>query len=252
MKQLQDDYETLSEQAQFTQSHADDLDVALQQSAEDQRRAISAGVARACVAQSSLLQAQTRLTHLQHALTQTECRADGEELFKLAQERLTVKAEQKCDERDREIVVLAEELEVVDAYAQGMRSMLVGREDEEEVGGGQETMIRMVTSRKGWEQDANAVTARVEMMEQEARSAASDASLLRVVMEEGGCHGRALVAVEELEQSVFELKEGEDRLLDEAWALKRRIEDLEVSDIRQCIHSCGTALPFDGVLFHCY
>lgn len=216
LKQLQDDYETLSEQAQFSQSRAEDLQAALERAAEEHRRSVSAGVIRACVTQGCLLQTRARIAHLEDELLEAERRAEGEEFFKLAQEGLKVRAEALCAQREREMEVLVEELEVAQAYAAGVGALLrssEGGKGNEGVGG-------------EWKaEDVEGFVVGAERMEAEARAGAVDVALVRGLLEEvEKAEGR----VEGMEEVVDGMEEDEDRLVEEVCGLRRRVGEMEV------------------------
>lgn len=218
LKQLQDDYETLSEQAQFSQGRAEELEVGLERAEEDTRKAAKAGVAQACVAQAALLRTQTELSCTEEELEATSRLAQGEEFFKLVQTRLTSRAQEECAERERDIESLVEELDVANGYAEGLRALLsedgaVGERSEGVYG----------------------VRDLVEVMEAGAREATLDAGLLRVVLQE---QDDATEKVEELKQTVVELEEDEDRLVDEVCGLQHMIGEMKVWDYFVCVAFC--------------
>eukprot|EP00904_Undaria_pinnatifida_P004353 jgi/Undpi1/13919/HiC_scaffold_9.g03570.m1 len=212
LKQLQDDYDTLSEQAEFSQGRADDLQVSLERAAEDLRRAIAAGVARACVAQGSLLQVEAKVALVEGELEEANRRGDGQEFFKLAQEALRVKAEEACAEREQEVELLGQELEAAEAYAEGVRMLLEGGG----VGGGEGV---------GW--TARDVEGVVERGEVGLGEVALDVGVFRGMVEE---QERAEEKVEELGQMLTELVADEDRLVDEIHGLRDIIKGLEATE----------------------
>lgn len=221
LKQLQDDYDTLSEQAHFSQSRAEELEAGLESAAEDLRRATSAGVARACVAQAALFRERAQLADVEEELADAERRAEGEEFFKLAQRKLTASAEGVCAERERTIELLEEELDAAKAYAGAVRVLLDAREvTEAGPAGVWGSSVDVESARAAAEAEA-AVAA-----ERGAReAAAADARVLRAMMEE---HEAAADRIEELEKVVVELEHDENRLVDEVCALRQRIQDIEV------------------------
>eukprot|EP00903_Cladosiphon_okamuranus_P015003 g13882.t1 len=216
LKQLQDDYDTLSDQARFSQSRNQELEIELERSAEALRRAVAAGTARACVAQRQLLATEASLYVTEKALAEAERRAEVEEFFKLAQEAVSARAEAACAERDQQIECLEEELGAARGYADGVRALLVVREEEEdelvEAGGG------------GWAAgglDGGKVEA-------ESREAVVDGAVMcRELM---GEHESAMERVRGLEQMVDELVGDEDRLVEEVCGLQERIEELQANE----------------------
>ncbi len=212
LKQLQDDYDTLSEQARFSQSRGEALEAGLERSAEALRRAVAAGAARACVAQRELLEARARLCSVEEALAEAERRAEGEEFFKLAQEAACLRALEACARQEEEAEGLAEELEAARGYAKGVRALLVAREEQDGVGmAGGEGAWMVVEDRVG-----------VESRE----AVAGVAAMWRDMMDE--CQG-AVDRAQGLEQMVDELVADEDRLVEDVQGLRRKIEELEVN-----------------------
>lgn len=206
---MQDDYDTLSEQAHFTQSRAQDLESGLERAAEDLRRAVAAGTARACVVQGQLRETEARLHLAEEGLADAELRAEGEEFFKLTQEAISKRAGEVCAEREQRIESLVEELETSRVYADGLRALLAGREDEE------------------WGGLPEGIGAMVGKVETESREAmVGGAVMCRGMMEE---YETVVDRVCDLEQTLEELVGDEDRLVEEVCGLQRRIEELEVS-----------------------
>ena len=223
LKQLQDDYDTLSEQAEFSQGRADDLQASLERAAEDLRRAIAAGVARSCVAQKSLLEAEAHATLVEGELEESERRAEGQEFFRLAQEALRLRAEEACAEREQQIEILAQELDVAEAYADGVR-MLLGVHEE----GAGEGGVGSGRGGEGWAaRDMEGVVEAAERGRRGERESAVDVRLLRGMAEE---QERSSEKVEELGQMMAELVEDEDRLVDEIHGLRETVEGLEVRE----------------------
>lgn len=211
LKQLQDDYDTLSDQARFSQSRSQELEADLERSGEALRRAVSAGTARACVAQRQLLETEASLSVAERALVEAERRAEGEEFFKLAQEAVSLRAEETCAERDQQIECLVEELGAARGYAEGVRALLVARE-EEGVAGGEWTV-------------GGAEGGKVETESREAM--VGGAAMCRELM---GENESAMEKVQGLEQMVDELVGDEDRLVEEVCCLQHRIEEMQVDD----------------------
>lgn len=232
LKQLQDDYDTLSDQARFSQSRSQELEADLERSAEALRRAVAAGTARACVAQRRLLEVEASLDVAEGALAEAERRAEGEEFFRLAQEALSARAREACADRDAEIECLVEELGAARGYAEGVRAMLVAREEEDEeeeageAGGGEWAVG-----------GAAGGGAAVEAQSREAM--ACGAVMCRELM---GEHESAMERVQGLEQMVEELVGDEDRLVEEVCGLQHRIEELQVNggfaSARFCFCTC--------------
>lgn len=217
LKQLQDDYDTLSDQARFSQSRSQELEADLERSAEALRRAVAAGTARACVAQRRLLEAEASLSAAEEALEEAERRAEGEGFFRLAQEAASARAREACADRDREIECLAEELGDARGYAEGVRALLVAREEEVVVGGGGGE----------WTVGGGVGEGGEGTVEAELREAVvGGAVMCRELM---GEHESAMERVRGLEQMVDELVEDEDRLVEEVCGLQHRIEELEVT-----------------------
>lgn len=124
LKQLQDDYDTLSDQAQFSQSRADELEAALDRTTEE-------------------------LSAVEEQLDDAERRAEGEEFFKLAQEAISAQTKQACVDRDERIECLSEELEAAEGYAEGLRALLAAGEEGDRGG-------------CGWAAEGGALVSKVE------------------------------------------------------------------------------------------
>lgn len=193
LKQLQDDYDTLSDQAQFSQSRAQDLETALNQTTEE-------------------------LSLTEEQLVETERRAEGEEFFKLAQEAISVQAKEACAERDEIIEGLAEDLEAAQGYAEGLRALLAAREQQE--GGGKAGC--------GWAVERAVEVGKAETESREVMSAG--AMMCRELI--GECESAADRA-EGLEQTLEELVGDEDRLVEEVYGLEHRIQELEVIQVSE-------------------
>ncbi|CAN0193041.1 unnamed protein product [Ectocarpus sp. 6 AP-2014] len=210
LKQVQDDYDTLSEQAHFTQSRAQDLESSLERAADDLRRAVAAGTARACVVQGQLRETEARLCLAEEGLADAELRAEGEEFFKLAQEAISKRAGEVCAERDQRIESLVEELETSRGYADGLRALLSGAEHDE---------------RRGLPDGVGAMVGKVETESREAM--VGGAVMCREMMEE---YETLVDQVCGLEQTLDELVGDEDRLVEEVYGLQYRIEELEENE----------------------
>lgn len=124
LKQLQDDYDTLSQQAEFSADRADELESSLATAVEDLRRAVAAGVARACVAQRSFRLALAETAIVREDLQEVERRAEGETFFRAVQERLAAEAREVCVRRGEEIEYLAQELDAARRYATAISRLL--------------------------------------------------------------------------------------------------------------------------------
>lgn len=220
LKQLQDDYETLSDQARFSQSRNQELEADLEHSAEALRRAVAAGTARACVAQRQLLETEKRLSVVEEELVEVERRAEGEEFFKLAQQALSLRAEEACAERDQQMECLVEELGVARGYAEGVRALLVAREEDEEVGGKKSA----VAGADGGKMEAESREAMV-----------GSAVMCRELM---GEYEGAMEKAQGLEQMVDELVGDEDRLVEEVCGLQHRVEELQVNNSFVSLRFC--------------
>lgn len=211
LKQLQDDYDTLSEQAQFSQSRNEELEASLDRSAEDLRRAIAAGTARACVTQCQLLDIEARLFVSEEGRIEAERRAEGEEFFKLAQESVSERVEEACAQREQQIECLVEELGAAHGYAEGLRALLAARQEGQEEAACQEEWM---------------VEGTVEVESREAM--VGGAVMCRELMEE---NETAVEKMQGLEQTVDELVGDEDRLVEEVCGLQHRIQELEVRKV---------------------
>lgn len=212
LKQLQDDYDTLSDQAQFSQSRNQELEASLERSAEDLRHAIAAGTARACVTQFQLLDTRARLSVTEEELIEAERRAEGEEFFKLVQEGRSVQAREECAQREQQIECLREELGAAQGYAEGLRSLLAAKEEEDEA------------VQEGWMVEG-------KLGEESREAMVGGAAICRELMEE--CES-AVEQVHGLAQTLDELNEDEDRLVEEVCGLQLRVQELEVRTTIQC------------------
>lgn len=207
LKQLQDDYDTLSEQAHFSQSRNQELEASLDRSAEDLRRAIAAGTARACVTQFQLIDLRARLCETEEEVMEAERRAEQEEFFKLVQEGVSVRAEEACAQRDQQIECLVEELSAAQGYMEGIRSLLAT-----EGGDGADAV------QEGWVLESK--------VEEESREALVEGVVMsRALMDE--CES-AVEQVQGLKQTLDELNGDEDRLVEEVCGLQVSIQELEV------------------------
>ena len=223
LKQLQDDYDTLSDQARFSQGRSQELEADLERSAEALRRAVAAGTARACVAQRQLLETEASLSATEGALTEAERRAEGEEFFKLAQETVSARAAEACAERDQRIECLVEELGAARAYAEGVRALLVASEEEAVMGVG------------GGEWAAGGVVDGGKVEEESREAMVGGIAMCRELMgEHESAMERAMEKVRELEQMVEELVGDEDRLVEEVCGLQHSIEELQVNGWEWC------------------
>ncbi|CAM9187121.1 unnamed protein product, partial [Choristocarpus tenellus] len=86
LKILREDYDTLTQQEQYNRGRADDLEEALKQAQEDRQRAIAAGVARACMAQCSVLGVQRSLVSVEKELAKAEDKINLTEISVLGRE----------------------------------------------------------------------------------------------------------------------------------------------------------------------
>ncbi|CAN0266647.1 unnamed protein product [Ectocarpus fasciculatus] len=228
LKQVQDDYDTLSEQAHFTQSRVQDLESGLERAAEDLRRAVAAGTARACVVQGQLRETETRLCLAEEGLADAELRAEGEEFFKLAQEVISKRAGEVCTEQEQRIESLVEELETYRGYADGLRVLLAEGVVQDEVRG-------------GLPEGVGAVVGKVETESREAM--VGGAVMCREMMEE---YETVVDRACGLEQTLEELVGDEDRLVEEVCGLQRRIEELEENETAITADLTSTSAQLDA------
>ncbi|CAN0061430.1 unnamed protein product [Scytosiphon promiscuus] len=189
LKQLQDDYDTLLDQAHFSQSRVEEVEAALHRTTED-------------------------LCLVEEGLADAELRAEGQEFFKLAQEAVSARAKEECAERDERIEGLEEELEAAQGYAEGLRALLAAREQQEEE---EKEVIGC-----GW-----AVEKAAEVDEVEAKARKAMAADALVCGEMIGEYERAAARADQLEQTVEELIGDEDRLVEEVYGFQHRIRELE-------------------------
>ncbi|CAM9386775.1 unnamed protein product, partial [Sphacelaria rigidula] len=232
LKQLQDDYDTLSHQAEFSADRAEKLESDLAAAGEDLRRAVAAGVSRACVAQRAYRLAAAEAQATQEELQDAERRLDGETFFKTVQEGLVREGEETCALRDETIEGLQEELEVTRAYANALRELL--NEQLEDLVG---DCAHAATTAA-----AAGVALRDPSTVEPKDSAAPTAAALVVLEIAGGCARdadeaerrrdeaelEAGRAVEEMGGVAAEFARGEARLQGVVEELEGRVRDMEV------------------------
>ncbi|CAN0210254.1 unnamed protein product [Ascophyllum nodosum] len=208
LRQLQDDYDTVSEQARFSQGRVEELEQDLERTAED------------------LLRARAHAEVVEDRLIETECRAEVEEFFKLAQKELTDQAQQVCADREQTIELLAEELEAAKAYASGVRILLATQQEE-------------VIERGPWLVDNVELAHAVGGMRSAAAQAQENAvstGLLSSMMEE---HEGAVERIEELESIVDKLEEDRDQLEADSDLARRQYQAVsQVLEDLEAVHSC--------------
>lgn len=242
LKQLQDDHDTLSQQAEFSADRAEELESDLTAAAEDLRRAIAAGVARACAAQHSYLRAVARADALEDALEDTERRLEGATFFRMVQEILARDAVEACAFHKETISCLSEELETTRVYSDAISGLLGAHEVS---GGGQVTAAESKDVGVSAIEHDEDVRRRLEVaaigfMNEEGRRVAADAKMMSAMVngyerdaedatrrqEEAEVVASRTVA--EVERTAAEFARGEARLQEIVGDLEERIGDMEV------------------------
>lgn len=241
LKQLQDDYDTLSHQAEFSADRAEKLESDLAAAGEDLRRAVAAGVSRACVAQRAYRLAAAEAQAMQEELQDAERRLDGETFFKTVQEGLVREGEETCALRDETIEGLQEELEVTRAYAKALRELL-DEQLEDLVGDCAHAATTAAAAGVALRdpstvepKDSAAPTAAAHVVLEIAGGCARDADEAERRRDEAELEaGRA---VEEMGGVAAEFARGEARLQGVVEELEGRVRDMEVR-VSVVIYAC--------------
>lgn len=201
-----------------------ELEASLEQAAEDLRRAIAAGVARACVAQASLHHALKETAIVREELLDAERKVEVETFFRCVNERLFAQEHENRRRKDQEIAMLSEELGEVRIYAAAMGRRL----------GAEEGLVREIeASQMEQSRDLEKLTGIVQQMKGEAVEAAADVAMLREMVEEGeadvvNLERRLDEAADESTSLVMDLNEATEHFVAREMKLSGDIAELEL------------------------